>query len=189
MGLRRIALSLLLIIVAFLFTTSVHAQVLSGAGSFSFSLKLDFTFNTSGYPIQGELSDAVINSDRSVMMTMSIDQVLHTPIGALPITGSGQWYGEDIGGTLWGTIQNITGTVHLCGWFPYPILSCPYAEYIGNGDWTGQLSGSQGSGTFEAVIRFWTIPFTPATPFPPSPPVGESILVSGTWTATFQPSN
>jgi uncharacterized protein GlcG (DUF336 family) len=70
----------------------------SGAGSFAFTLR--------GYTVQGQLVNAVIQ-EGNVMLTMVVNDNLQTPIGGVPITGSGQWIGAVNGVSLSGTIQNV----------------------------------------------------------------------------------
>jgi len=187
---RRIASFVLLswlVGVTLMIALPVQAQASLGEGSFSFTLK--------GFPIQGQLSNAVLHADGTVTMTMSIYEILQTSIGPLPLSGSGQWYGRVIGGTLWGMIENVTGSIEVCALQSFPLLSCSYAKFKGNSLWVGTLSGSQGNGTFEGVITFTAAPYPvyplwyqlwPQEWYPQSFPVGQPIPISGTWSSTFQ---
>ena len=77
---RRILCYLLLLQTLVLFSSvSVQAQSGTPSGSFTFTLK--------GYTLKGELTNAVINPDKSVNMTMSIEASLSTPLGAIPVRG------------------------------------------------------------------------------------------------------
>jgi len=185
---KAIASSLfLLMALTLLLAPSVRAQVGPGAGSFSFTVN--------GLTVQGQLSNVILYADNSVTMTMSVDEdLLQTPIGPLPLRGSGQWYGAVAsGGTLWGTIENIKGTAEICAVLSFPILSCAYAEFIGNGVWVGTLSGSQGTGTLQGVITFTSFPYPQSYRLYDSSNapiiVGQPIPMTGTWNSTFQPSS
>ena len=143
----------------------LHAQ--SGAGSFSFTLN--------GYTVQGQLINAIIHPDNSVALTMNINGNLQTPVGSVPITGSGEWTGKADGTLLSGTIQNVQGTVRIC----LPLSSCGNANYVGQGTWNGNLSGQQGTGKFQGTITFTSSPV-------PQVPVNQPTPVSGTWSSNFQ---
>lgn len=148
----------------------VYAQSGPTLGSFAFTLQ--------GYTVQGQLSNAVIRPDNSVSMTMTVDDSLQTPIGAVPISGSGEWYGTVNGTTVSGTIENVSGSIQVC----YLIFFCGYANYIGNGMWTGTLSADHGAGTFRGFITFTSSSFSEI-------PLNRPIPVSGNWSSIFQSSS
>jgi hypothetical protein len=148
----------------------VSAQSVQGNGAFAFSLE--------SYTVQGQLSNAVIQADNTVSMTMSINDNLQTSIGAIPITGNGEWYGTVNGATVSGTIENVSGSVQVC----YFIFFCGSANYVGNGTWTGTLSGNQGAGTFNGYITFTSSSIPQITLNQPTP-------VAGTWSSNFQSSS
>jgi hypothetical protein len=165
---KRILCCLLLLQTLALFS-SASAQAQSGTppGTFAFTLK--------GYTVQGQLTNAVIHPDKSVNMTMNIQSSLSSPIGAVPVSGSGEWYGVVNGSVVSGTIANVRGALGPCA---ISIL-CGRSAYVGNGTWTGTLSGTQGTGTFQATITFTNS--TLATI-----PANSPMSVSGTWSSQFQ---
>jgi hypothetical protein len=137
-----------------------------------------FAFTLQGYTVQGQLSNVVIRPDNSISMTMTVDDSLQTPIGAVPITGNGEWYGTVNGTTVSGTIANVSGSIQVC----YFIFFCGYANYIGNGTWTGRLSADNGAGTFRGFITFTSSSFSQI-------PLNRPIPVSGNWSSIFQSSS
>ena len=145
----------------------LHAQSGGGTGSFSFTLN--------DYTVQGQLVNAVIRSDNSVTLNMNINGNLQTSVGSIPITGNGQWYGKANTTILSGTIQNVQGAVTIC----MLIFFCGNANYVGQGTWNGNLSGQQGTGTFQGTITFTSSPVSQI-------PVNQPISVSGTWNSNFQ---
>jgi hypothetical protein len=147
-----------------------YAQSEPTLGSFAFTLQ--------GYTVQGQLSNAVIRPDNSVSMTMSVDDSLQTPVGAVPISGNGEWYGTVNGTEMSGTIENVSGSIQVCYFFFF----CGYANYVGNGTWTGTLSADHGAGTFSGLITFTTSSFSQV-------PLNRPIPVSGNWSSTFQASS
>jgi len=164
---KRVLLCLALML-AF-FPAMVYAQYAPSVGSFAFTLQ--------GYTVQGQLSNGVINSDNSVSMAMSIDDSLQTSIGAVPVTGNGEWAGTVNGTTVSGTIENVSGSIQVCYFFFF----CGYANYVGNGTWAGTLSGEQGAGTFNGLITFTSSSFSQV-------PLNQPIPVSGNWNSSFQSS-
>lgn len=160
---KRIIIYLALLLA--LVPSAVFAQ--SANGSFAFTL--------SGYTVQGQLSNPVIQAGNSVSMTMTLSDYLQTSIGSIPITGNGEWYGTVNGGTVSGTIQNVSGTVQAC----YFIFFCGQANYIGQGTWTGTISGSQGSGTFQGTITFTSSSI-------PQIQLNQPTPISGSWNSSFQ---
>ena len=176
MGDRRIdmkrILCCLLILQTLVLFSSVSAQAQSGtpSGTFTFTLK--------GYTLKGQLTNAVINPDKSVNMTMNIQTTLSTPLGAIPVSGSGEWYGTVNGGVVSGTMANVRGILGPCA---ISIL-CGKSAYVGNGTWTGTLSGTQGTGTFQETITFTNSTVATIQANTPMP-------VSGTWSSQFQTSS
>jgi hypothetical protein len=149
-------------------SVSVQAQLGTPSGTFTFTLK--------GYTIKGQLTGAVIYPNKSVNMTMSVQSTLSTPLGAVPVSGSGEWYGMVNGtGGVSGTIANVRGVVGPCA---ISIL-CGKSAYVGNGTWTGTLSGTQGTGTFQETITFTNSSLATIQANTPMP-------MSGTWSSQFQ---
>ena len=134
-----------------------------------------FSFTLNGYTVQGQLINAIIHPDKSVALTMNINGNLQTPLGSVPITGNGEWYGKADATLLSGTIQNVQGTVRIC----LPLFSCGNANYVGQGTWNGNLSGQQGTGKFQGTITFTSSPV-------PQVPVNQPTPISGTWNSNFQ---
>ena len=137
-----------------------------------------FAFTLQGYTVQGQLSNAVIHTDNSVNMTMTVDDSLQTPIGAVPISGNGEWYGTVNGTKISGTIENVSGSIQVCYFFFF----CGYANYVGSGTWTGTLLADQGAGTFIGFITFTSSSFSQI-------PLNRPIPVSGNWSSIFQSSS
>jgi len=153
-----------------LLPTAAYAQSIPVLGSFTFTL--------SGYTVQGQLSNAIINSRSSVSMTMNLDDDLQTSIGSIPISGNGQWYGTVNGTNVSGSIQNVAGSLLAC----YYLFFCGTANYSGYGTWSGTLSGNQGSGTFQGYITFTSSSIPEITLNQPYP-------ISGNWNSAFQSTN
>ena len=165
---KRILLFLALLLT--LVPAAVSAQSVQGNGSFSLTLQ--------GYTLQGQLTNPIIHSDESVSMTMSLEDNLQTSIGAVPITGNGQWSGTVNGTTVAGIIQDVSGSIEAC----YFIFFCGYANYVGSGTWTGTLSTNQGSGTFDGFITFTSSSIPQIT-------LNQPIPISGNWASNFQLSS
>jgi hypothetical protein len=127
-----------------------------------------------GYPVHGSLQNAAINSEGNVSMRMIVDGNVQTPIGGVPMTASGAWVGVRNGSMLSGSIQNVAGRVHICIWF-----WCGNANFVGQGHWSGTLTGTSGAGTFDGTITFTSSDFSQI-------PVNQPQPVSGTWNAEFQ---
>ena len=157
-----------MVILASLWVSGVQGQSTAQTGSVIFTL--------AGYEIQGQLTNAIISS-KTVTMGMSVDYVANTTLGQVPVTGSGEWYGEVNGTILSGIIYNVKGTVRVCY-----VFFCGNANYVGYGTWAGTLSnqGQEGDGTFRSVIIFTSSDV-------PRIPLNQPIPISETWNATFQP--
>ena len=162
---KRVLFSLTLLAFALL-PTAVYAQSAPVLGSFAFTL--------SGYTVQGQLSNAIINPDNSVSLTMNLDDNLQTSMGAIPISGNGQWYGTVNGTNISGSIQNVAGSLQVC----YFLFFCGYANYSGYGIWIGTLSGNQGSGTFQGYITFTSSSIPEIT-------LNQAYPISGNWNSAF----
>jgi hypothetical protein len=132
-----------------------------------------FQFTVSGYSVTGQLSNAIVKPDNSVSMNMIVDGSVQTPIGPAPIRASGIWDGALRGVELSGTIHDVTGTIHACFF-----VWCGDTNYVGSGQWNGQLNESQVTGT----ITFTSSPF-------PQIPLNQPQPVQGTWTANFTTTN
>jgi hypothetical protein len=152
------------------FPAAVYAQSQPTIGSFVFTLQ--------GYTVQGQLSNAVIRADNSVSMTMSVDDSLQTPIGAVPINGNGEWIGTVNSTTVSGTIENVSGSIQVC----YFLFFCGTANYVGNGAWTGTLSADNGSGTFTGSITFTSSSISQIQ-------LNQPVPISGNWSSIFQRSS
>ena len=152
------------------FPAVVQAQSAPMAGSFAFALQ--------GYTVQGQLSNAVIHTDNTVSMSMTLDDNLQTSMGAVPISANGEWDGTVSGSMMSGSIQGVSGSIQAC----YLIFFCGYADFVGNGIWTGTLSAGQGSGTFSGNITFTSSSFSQIQ-------LNQPIPVSGNWNSAFQSSS
>jgi hypothetical protein len=160
LGLAVISLAAGLLI----FPVTVNAQ--AGGGSFQFSVR--------GWTVSGYLYNAVVQSNGNVTLQMAINNYVDTPIGYLPVNGTGVWEGVRSGTGLSGTVQNVTGTVYACY-----IFWCGDTSFIGAGQWRGTLNGSSASGLFSGTITFTSSPFSQIPLNTPQP-------VTGTWNAQFQ---
>jgi hypothetical protein len=158
--------SLLLLVVMFSYPVSM-VMADSGAGS--------FTLVVSGYSINGNLRNVVINPDGSVSMNMVLGGTVQTSLGPVPMTANGVWVGTQNGSTGSGTIQNVSGSANFCYWF-----WCGSANFVGQGQWSGSLSPNSniGSGGFQGTITFTRSDFSQI-------PVGQPQPISGTWNAVF----
>ena len=151
-----------------LFTYPMGAAMAdSGAGS--------FTLMVSGYAINGNLQNVVINPDGSISMNMVLSGSVSTPYGSIPITANGAWVGTQNGSTVSGTIQDVSGSANFCYWF-----WCGTANFVGQGQWSGTLSPNSniGSGGFQGTITFTSSDFSEI-------PVGQPQPITGTWNAVF----
>jgi len=155
----------LLLIVASLSYSFLPVMASGGQGTFA----LDLT----GYSLNGNLQNAIVNSN-SVSMNMILNANLQTSIGQIPITASGLWVGTVNGTNLSGSIQEVSGTVYDCFLF-----WCGQATFIGQGEWSGTLTSTQGTGVFDGTITFTSSDFSQIQLNQPAP-------ISGTWTADFQ---
>jgi hypothetical protein len=158
--------SVLLLIVIFSYSASM-VMADSGAGS--------FTLVVSGYSINGNLQNVVVNPDGSISMNMLLDGTVQTSLGPVPITANGVWVGTQNGYTVSGTIQGVSGSANFCYWF-----WCGTANFVGQGQWGGSLSPNSniGSGGFQGTITFTSSDFSEI-------PVGQPQPISGTWNAVF----
>jgi len=164
---RRVELLVaLFLIVASL--TSAFSPALATPGQGTFSMTISQT------TLNGNLVNTVINAN-SVSMSMVLNGNLQTSIGQVPITANGNWAGTRNGTALSGTIQDVTGTVHMC-----LLFWCGQAAFVGQGTWNGNLTTTNaGAGTFEGTITFTSSDFSQIHLNEPAP-------VSGTWNAEFQ---
>jgi hypothetical protein len=145
-------------------SSPVHA---SGTGSVLLQIQ--------GYgTIHGQLQNATIQADNSTTMTMTVNDQIQTAQGSFPVQANGTWYGVRNGSSISGAIRDIAGKINIC-----ILLSCGYAEFIGQGNWTGSLdTSSNGSGNFTATITFTKSPYAQI-------PTGQSIPTYGSWMASF----
>jgi len=155
----------LLLIVASLSYSFLPVMASAGQGTFA----LDLT----GYSLNGNLQNAIVNAT-SVSMNMVLNGNIQTSIGQVPITASGVWVGARNGSSLSGLIQDVSGTVQACFLF-----WCGKATFIGQGEWSGTLTSTQGAGVFDGTITFVSSDFSQIQLNQPAP-------ISGTWTADFQ---
>jgi hypothetical protein len=157
---RVAALSLLLPLASF-------TPVMGTGGSVQLSLQ--------GYgTIPGQLQNTIIEPNNTISMTMLVNDQMQTSNGPIQITSTGVWNGVRNGSVLSGQIQGLTGKVQAC----VPI--CLTANFVGLGNWNGQLneSSSQGTGTLTGTITFVSSSI-------PQIGVGQTYPISGTWTADF----
>jgi hypothetical protein len=156
----------MLLMVAFLSYSFLPVMASTGQGTFA----LDLT----GYSLNGNLQNAILNTN-SVSMNMVLNANLQTSIGQIPITASGLWVGTVNGTSLSGSIQDVSGTVYACYFFWF----CGTATFIGQGEWSGTLSSTQGTGVFDGTITFTSSDI-------PQIQLNQPAPISGTWTADFQ---
>ena len=155
----------LLLIVASLSYSFLPVMASGGEGTFA----LDLT----GYSLNGNLQNAIVNVN-SVSMNMILNGNLQTSIGQVPITATGLRVGTVNGTNLSGSIQDVSGTVYACFLF-----WCGQATFIGQGEWSGTLTSTQGTGVFDGTITFTRSDFCQIQLNEPAP-------ITGTWTAEFQ---
>jgi len=159
-----LGVALLLIVASFSYS---FLPVMANAGQGTFALDL------TGYSLNGNLQNAIIKTT-SVSMNMTLNGNIQTSIDQIPITASGVWVGTRNGSRLSGLIQGVSGTVHACFLF-----WCGKATFIGQGEWSGTLTSTQGTGAFDGTITFTSSDFNQIHLDQPAP-------ITGTWTADFQ---
>jgi hypothetical protein len=161
---RILALTVLLTI---LVCVSPAAATGSGTGSVIIQIQ--------GYgTVQGQLQNALIQSNNGVTMSMVVNDQLQTSQGSYPIQATGDWNGTLNNSTLSGTINNVQGKIHVC-----VILSCNDVDFSGHGTWTGQLqTTSSGSGNYTGTITITNSPY-------PQIQQGQKIPIYGSWTSDF----
>jgi hypothetical protein len=154
------------IILVFLGQTSTQVH---GSGTGSVLLQIQ------GYgTLHGQLQDAIIQTNDSIAMRMTIDDQIQTTQGSFPVQATGAWYGVRNGPSISGTIRDVVGKIAIC-----IILSCNDAEFLGQGNWAGSLdASSNGSGNFTGTIAFTKSPYAQI-------PTGQSIPAYGSWIASF----
>ncbi len=141
--------------------------VLTGVAASQGSLQL----SVQGYgTVHGELQNATIQPNGTILMLMTINDHFLTSQGAFPITANGVWVGTHNGSSVSGQIQDV---VHIC------LITCQDASFGGVGRWSGVLNGSVGTGSFEGTVTFMSSPVSQI-------PVGQPIPVTGTWTTAFE---
>jgi hypothetical protein len=123
--------------------------------------------------VRGQLKDAIIHPDRSVVMTMVVNDQLQTPMGSFPVTAGASWNGAQEGSNVSGSINDVLGKIQIC-----VIFSCNDAKFTGQGQWIGTVSASHANGTFQGTIAFANSPV-------PQIPVNQPLPVSGFWNADF----
>ncbi len=158
--------SLILAVGSLLILLGTVAQVSANDGSVRLTVQ--------GYgTIHGQLTDPNIQENGTISLVMQVNDQLMTGQGAFPITATGVWVGTIDGSSVGGEIRNVAGVVHVC------VVMCQDANFVGTGQWSGQLNGSNATGDFEGTITFTNSPAPQIT-------AGQPIPVSGTWTDTFQ---
>lgn len=147
--------------------SSVPAVVaVSGAGSLQLSVG---SYGTA----QGQLQNAIIYPNNTILMTMNVNDRLQTSLGAIPITATGIWAGVRSDSVVSGSIRNVVGKAQIC-----IIFSCNDANYVGQGQWSGSINATHANGTFQGTITFTNSPVSQIR-------VGQPISISGTWTVDF----
>ena len=162
---RVTAFVALLLIVASLSYSFLPVMASAGQGA--------FVLNLTGYSLNGNLQNAIINTN-SVSMNMILNDNIQISISQVPITANGVWVGTLNGTNLSGSIQNVSGTVNVCFLF-----WCGQASFIGQGEWSGTLNSTQGSGAFEGTVTFTSSDISQIHVNQPAP-------ITGTWNANFQ---
>ena len=154
------------VILSLLIPLTVIAPVSSTGGSFQLKFGLAGVWTGT---LTGELQNAAIQPNNSVSMTMILNNQIQTSIGPVQITANGMLNGVKSGSTLTGTIQGMVGKVSALG------LS---GSFVGQGQWTGSLNGSHGTGTITGTVTFTNSPV-------PQIPTNQPYPVSGTWDSDF----
>jgi hypothetical protein len=149
-----------------LFSIAALTPVSASGGSLQFTIQ--------GYgTVTGELTNAIIMPNNSVSMMMNVNSQMQTSSGAVQITSSGTWIGLRNGSALSGQIQGVVGRAQVC------VLVCAAADFVGQGQWSGQLNGTHGAGGLEGTITFTDSPT-------PQIPTGQPFPISGTWSADLE---
>ena len=124
--------------------------------------------------IHGQLENATIHESNAIAMTMTVNDQIQTAQGSFPIQATGNWDGVRNGSAVSGAIRNVRGKIHIC-----IIFSCNDADFLGQGNWTGQLDTSMNAnGNLSVAITFTSSPY-------PQIPQGQSTPTQGSWTASF----
>ena len=124
--------------------------------------------------IHGQLENATIHESNAIAMTMTVNDQIQTAQGSFPIQATGNWDGVRNGSAVSGAIRNVSGKIHIC-----IIFSCNDADFVGQGNWTGQLDTSMtANGNLTVAITFTSSPY-------PQIQAGHSIPTEGSWTASF----
>ncbi len=112
--------------------------------------------------VHGQLQNVILDSNNTITMTMVVDD----QVQGYSVRITAMWKGVRNGQSLSGAIQDFMGTVGE-------------ADFIGQGNWTGTLTSSlAGSGSLTGII---TITSSTYAQFPQ----GQTIPISGSWTAGF----
>jgi hypothetical protein len=161
---RILALTSLLIILV-----CVPPTAATGPGTGSVMIQIQ------GYgAVQGQLQNALIQSNNNVTMSMVVNDQLQTTQGSFPLQATGDWKGVLNNSTLSGTIDNVQGKIQVC-----IILSCNDVDFNGHGTWTGQLqTTSSGSGNYTGTITITNSPY-------PQIQKGQTIPIYGSWASNF----
>ena len=165
----RKVLAAVAVVSAFLLLASVSMVPIVGATGTGGTVQL--TLPGLG-TVTGQLQNVVIEPDKTVTMTMTVNDQLQTSSGPVQVTGSGVWNGAMTGSTLSGNMQGISGKVQAC------IIICVSGDFVGQGQWTGSLNGASGGGTLAGTITFTDSSI-------PQISVGQPYSVTGTWTSDF----
>jgi hypothetical protein len=163
---RMIIFAAAVLLIAASVNSSFH-PVMATQGGGAFALDLN------GYTLNGNLENAVVKAN-SVSMNMVLNGNIPTSFGQVPVTANGIWVGSRNGTSLTGTIQDVSGTLNMCFLF-----WCGKATFIGQGEWKGTLSATDGTGVFDGTITFTSSDFSQIHLNQPAP-------ISGTWNADFQ---
>lgn len=132
------------------------------------------TIQIQGYgTIHGQLQNAAIDGNNNVAMSMAVSDQMQTSQGTFPIVATGNWVGALNNSSLTGNINDIKGKVTICTMF------CGDVDFVGQGNWSGQIDTSQNGSGFETG----TITVT-SSPYPQIPP-GQTMPFSGSWSVSF----
>lgn len=123
--------------------------------------------------VQGQLENAAILENNAVTMIMAVNDQIQTAQGSFPIEAAGNWDGVRNVFVMSGTISNVSGKIHIC------VVVCNDADFVGQGNWSGQLDSSMnGSGNFTGSITFTNSPY-------PQIPTNQPVPMDGSWRASF----
>lgn len=132
------------------------------------------TIQIQGYgTIHGQLQNVAIDANNNVAMSMVVSDQMQTSQGTFPVVATANWVGTLNNSFLSGNMNAIKGKVTVCTMF------CGDVDFVGQGNWSGQLDTSQNASGFETGSITVT-----SSPYPQIPP-GQTMPFTGSWNANF----